>query len=154
MLELQKLFDSIRIVEDDLKDEIRSVAIVETVSKDFFIAEQQKYIKWLVIVIAGKVRVWQENEDRQILLYYVKPVQTCVLSLSATFRDCKSVINAKTEEESVIVKIPVRYATEWSFRYKSWNTFTTNSFIYSYDDLLHSFKSLAFNKIDKYVASQ
>ncbi|HBI40823.1 MAG TPA: Crp/Fnr family transcriptional regulator, partial [Tenacibaculum sp.] len=30
-----------------------------------------------------------------------------------------------------------------------WNNFTTNSFIFSYKDLLHSFKNLAFNKIDK-----
>ncbi len=97
----------------------------------------------------SKIRVWQENEDRQILLYYVTPIQTCVLSLSATFRDCKSVINAKTEIETTIIKIPVSLVTDWSFTYKSWSKFTSNSFISSYEDLLLSFKSLAFNKIDK-----
>ena len=149
MTEFDQLFKALNIVENNLKEEILKVGILQTVPKNSFIVEQHKYIKWLALVISGKVRVWQENEDRQILLYYVSPVQTCVLSLSATFRDCKSIINAKTEEETTIIKIPVRYATEWSFKYKSWNNFTINSFIFSYEDLLHSYKNLAFNKIDK-----
>ncbi len=149
MTEFDQLFKALNITEDNLQKEILEVGTVQTVPKNSFIVEQHKYIKWLALVILGKVRVWQENEDRQILLYYVNPVQTCVLSLSATFRDCKSIVNAKTEEETTIIKIPVRYATEWSFKYKSWSKFTTNSFIYSYEDLLHSYKNLAFNKIDK-----
>ncbi len=149
MTEFDQLFKALNIVEDNLKEEILKVGILQTVPENSFIVEQHKYIKWLALVISGKVRVWQENEDRQILLYYVNPVQTCVLSLSATFRDCKSIVNAKTKEETTIIKIPVRYAAEWSFKYKSWNTFTTNSFIFSYEDLLHSYKNLAFNKIDK-----
>lgn len=149
MTEFNQLFKALGITEENLKEDILRVGVVQKAPKNSFIVEQQKYIKWLALVISGKVRVWQENEDRQILLYYVNPIQTCVLSLSATFRDCKSLVNAKTEEETTIIKIPVRYISEWSFKYKSWNKFTTDSFIFSYEDLLHSYKSLAFNKIDK-----
>ncbi len=149
MTEFNLLFNALAITEEHLKEDIQRTGVVQTVPKNSFIVEQHKYIKWLALVISGKVRVWQENEDRQILLYYVHPIQTCVLSLSATFRDCKSIINAKTEEETTIIKIPVRYVSEWSFKYKSWNRFTTHSFIMSYEDLLHSYKNLAFNKIDK-----
>ena len=149
MTEFDQLFKALQINEDNLKEEILDVGVLQNVSKNSYIIEQDKYIKWLALVISGKVRVWQENEDRQILLYYVSPVQTCVLSLSAVFRDCKSIVNAKTEEETTIIKIPVRHAAEWSFKYNSWNKFTLNSFIFSYEDLLHSYKNLAFNKIDK-----
>jgi len=149
MIEFDQLFKALNITEGNLKEEILKVGIVQTVPKNSSIVEQDRYIKWLALVISGTVRVWQENEDRQILLYYVKPVQTCVLSLSATFRDCKSIVNAKTEEETTIIKIPVRFVSEWSFKYKSWNKFTTDSFIFSYEDLLHSYRNLAFNKIDK-----
>ena len=149
MTEFNQLFNALGITEENLKEDIHKVGVVQAVPKNSFIVEQHKYIKWLALVISGRVRVWQENEDRQILLYYVKPIQTCVLSLSATFQDCKSLVNAKTEEETTIVKLPVRCVTEWSFKYKSWNKFTTNSFITSYEDLLHAYKNLAFNKIDK-----
>ncbi|WP_028888793.1 Crp/Fnr family transcriptional regulator [Tenacibaculum ovolyticum] len=151
MTEFNQLFKALNIAEVNLKEEILKVGIIQTVPKNTFIVEQGKYIKWLALVISGKVRVWQENDDRQILLYYVNPIQTCVLSLSATFRDYKSLVNAKTEEDTIIIKIPVRFVSEWNFKYKSWNNFTTNSFIFSYDDLLHSYKNLAFNKIDKRI---
>jgi len=149
MTEFDQLFNALNIVEDNLKKELLEVGVLQTVPKNSLIVEKHKYIKWLALVIVGKVRVWQENEDRQILLYYVNPIQTCVLSLAAIFKDCKSLISAVTMEETIIIKIPVRHATEWSFKYKSWNTFTTNSFIYSYEDLLESFKNLAFNKVSK-----
>ncbi|RSC95906.1 Crp/Fnr family transcriptional regulator [Tenacibaculum singaporense] len=149
MTEFDQLFKALNITEEHLKKEILNVGVVQTVPKASLIVEQEKYIKWLAIVISGKVRVWQENENRQILLYYVTPIQTCVLSLSATFRDCKSVINAKTEEETTVIKIPVQYINDWGYKYKSWNKFTTDAFINSYEDLLHSYKNLAFNKIDK-----
>lgn len=147
--EFDYLFRALDIVEEELKKEVLDVGVIEQVPKDSFIVEQQKYIKWLALVISGKVRVWQENEDREILLYYVHPIQTCVMSLSATFRDCKSVVNAKTEEETTLIKIPVRFAKEWNFQYKSWNKFTTNAFIHSYEDLLLAYKNLAFNKVDQ-----
>jgi len=147
--EFDHLFKALNILEDELKKEFLEVGILQHVPKDSFIVEQHKYIKWLALVLSGKVRVWQENEDREILLYYVHPVQTCVMSLSATFRDCKSVVNAKTEEDTTLIKIPVRFATEWSVKYKSWNKFTINAFIHSYEDLLHAYKNLAFNKVDQ-----
>jgi CRP/FNR family transcriptional regulator len=147
--EFKQLFKALNITEDFLKEEIMNVGVLQKTPKNTFIIEQEKYIKWLAIVISGKVRVWQESEDREILIYYVTPIDTCVLSLSASFKDCKSIVNAKTEVDSVIIKIPVRYVSEWNYKYKSWNNFTTNSFIFSYEHLLQSYKKLAFNKIDK-----
>lgn len=149
MNEFETLFKALNITENELKEKLFQFGVVQTVPKNTYIVEQDKYIKWLAVVLKGKVRVWQESEDRQILLYYVNPVETCVLSLSATFKDCKSVINAKTEEETTLLKIPVRYISEWSFAYQSWNRFTTQSFMGSYEDLLQSYKSLAFKKLDE-----
>ena len=73
----------------------------------------------------------------------MEPVQTCVLSLAATFSDFKSSIYAKT----TLLKIPVRFVSQWSKQYPSWHQFTTNTFIQSYQDLLNTYSSLAFKKI-------
>lgn len=50
-------------------------------------------------MIRGTVRVWQEEEDREILLYYVNPLETCSLSLAATFKDYKSLVHARTKKK-------------------------------------------------------
>lgn len=149
MTEFDQLFKALSITENPLKETIIRVATIERICNNSYILEEGKYIKWLTIVVKGKIRVWQENENRQILLYYVTPVQTCVLSLTASFKDCKSIINAKATENTTIIKIPVRFISKWSLKYPSWNRFVINALMFSYEDLLHAYEKLAFYKIDK-----
>ena len=149
MDEFDQLFRALKITENELRDEILKSGILYSVPKNSMVIEQGENIKWLMLLISGKLRVWQENEDRQILLYYLTPIQTCALSLSSAFRYCKSQVNAKTEEDSIFIKIPVRLVNGWSFKFKSWSIFITNTFIFSYDDLLLSYRSLAFKQTDE-----
>ena len=142
-----QLFDQLKIIEPELQNQIRSVGIIQNIDENQLILEPNKYIKWLSIVLEGKVRVWKEQEDREILLYYVNPIETCVLSLAATYEDCKSTIYAQTDKESILLKIPVRFIKQWSKIHPSWHDFTTQTFINSYRDLLSSYSNLAFLKI-------
>ena len=58
------------------------------------------------ILIHGSFRVWQKEEEREILLYYVNPLETCSLSLEATFKDYKSLVHARTENNTTLIKSP------------------------------------------------
>ena len=147
MNEFEVLFEALKITEHTLQKEILTHGVLGQYPKGVFVVEQDKYIKWLAIVIHGSVRVWQEEEEREILLYYVNPLETCSLSLAATFKDYKSLVHARTENNTTLIKIPVRFVKQWSFEYQSWFRFTTQSFITSYEDLLMSYKSLAFKRI-------
>lgn len=147
----EELFKALKLHEPELQEAIKTHSELQTIPKNSYIIEQGKYIKWLAIVLKGKVRVWQENEDRQILVYYVHPIDTCVLSLSAAFQNSTSIVHAKAEEETILLKIPVRLLSDWNFSYKSWNNFTTATFIDSYDHLLNAYKNLAFHKVDQRI---
>ena len=147
MNEFEILFEALKITEPILQKEILTHGVLEKYPKGVFVVEQDKYIKWLAIVIQGSVRVWQEEEDREILLYYVNSLETCSLSLAATFKDYKSLVHVRTENNTTFIKILVRFVKQWSFEYQSWFRFTTQSFITSYEDLLVSYKSLAFKRI-------
>ena len=74
-------------------------------------------------------------------------METCTLSLSACFEDCKSTVNAIAEEECTILNIPVRFVKDWNYKYKSWNTFTTNTFRESYNYLINQYSNLAFQPL-------
>lgn len=112
----------------------------------------------LKIVLEGKVSVYQEEENRQILIYYLSNMETCTLSLSACFEDCNSIVTAKIEEDSTILNIPLRVVQDWSYKYKSWNKFTLNTFRYSYNVLLNRYAKLAFSPLRErllnYLADQ
>ena len=74
-------------------------------------------------------------------------METCTLSLSACFEDCKSTVNAVAEEESIILNIPVRCVRDWNFKYRSWNAFTINTYKDSYNHLMYNYANLAFQPL-------
>ena len=55
MTEFDQLFKALQINEDNLKEEILDVGVLQNVSKNSYIIEQDKYIKWLALAISGKV---------------------------------------------------------------------------------------------------
>lgn len=144
---LDVFFKQLGVYEKELQNEIRKNAIITEHKKGDFLIKNNNYIKVLKIVLEGRVRVYQESEDREILIYYVKTMESCTLSLSACFEDCKSTVNAIVEEKSIILNIPIRFVKDWSFNYKSWNNFVINTFIKSYDHLIHQYANLAFKPL-------
>ncbi|GAA4275997.1 Crp/Fnr family transcriptional regulator [Aquimarina mytili] len=144
---LDTFIKGIRITEEELIDELQKNATITKHEKGDFIIKSNQYIKVLKIVLEGKVRVYQENENREILIYYLNTMETCTLSLSACFEDCKSTVNAIVEEDCTILNIPVRFVRNWNFKYKSWNHFTTNTFRESYLYLINQYSNLAFEPL-------
>lgn len=144
---LDSFIKQLNILEDDLKRELRENAEITHHKKGEVIIKNNQYIKVLKIVLKGKVRVYQEYEDREILIYYLTSMETCTLSLSACFADSKSNVSAITKEDSTILNIPVRFIKDWNFKYKSWNAFTINIFRESYNSLLSSYSNLAFKSL-------
>ena len=144
---LDNFINHLQITEEELQDELRKNSNITTHKKGDFIIKNNQYIKVLKIVLNGKVRVYQENEEREILIYYINDMETCTLSLSACFEDCKSTVNAIAEEECTILNIPVRFVKDWNYKYKSWNTFTTNTFRESYNYLINQYSNLAFQPL-------
>ena len=139
------------ISEPNLKEEILATGKLITSNKGDFIVREGEYVKVLPIVIEGAIRVFQTREDREILLYYVEPSQTCMMSLSACFFNHSSAIQATALEPTTILTIPVEYIAQWQTKYKSWNNFVIKTFKKRYDELLDAYESVAFDRIDKRV---
>jgi CRP/FNR family transcriptional regulator, anaerobic regulatory protein len=115
------------------------------------IVREGQYVKVLPIVISGSLRVFQTKEEREILLYYVEPAQTCMMSLSACFFNNESPSQAVSAEDTEILIVPTSFIKPWQQRYPSWNEFVIRTFRNRYDELLNAFASVAFDHIDKRV---
>lgn len=139
------------IIEKGLKDEILKHGEVLSFKKGDVIVREGQYVKVLPIVISGQIRVFQTKEDREILLYYVEPSQTCMMSLSASFFNNESPSIAIAVEPTDILAIPTPFITKWQKDYTSWNQFVIRTFRNRYDELLDTFESVAFDHIDKRV---
>lgn len=139
--------------EPELKEEIKSVGEIQSFNKGELLIREGQYLKVLPIVLKGSIRVFQTNEDREILLYYVQPQETCVMSLSACLFNNESASYAVTEEETLVLFIPSKYIYEWQKKYPSWNDFILKAYRNRYNELLDLFNKVVFNKIGKRVMS-
>jgi len=133
--------------EPELQDEIlHSGKVIEARKGDLLIREGQR-LDFLPIVIRGSVRVYRHWEDREILLYYVRTEETCMMSLSSAYFNNVSAANGMAMEDSEILVIPARLVSQWQLKYPSWNQYIIHTFRSRYDELLSSFGSVAFNPI-------
>lgn len=137
--------------EAELKSEIARVATFQKVPKGETLIRQGQYLKVLPIVISGAIRVFQTFEDREILLYYVRANETCIMSLTACLFNNESASYAITDSLTQVLYIPSDHITDWQTRYPSWNQFILAAYRNRYDELLHEFTDAVFKKMDERV---
>lgn len=131
--------------EPKLREEIIENCQLLAFDKGDIIVKEGQYVKVVPIVISGTIRVFQTNEDREILLYYVEQSQTCIMSLSACFYDNKILARAIAVTKTEVLAIPTKYIIQWQRRFSSWNDFVIRAFRNRYDELLNTIKSVAFD---------
>ncbi|WP_188930604.1 hypothetical protein [Dyadobacter endophyticus] len=78
-------------VEPGLRQEMAHNSKFLRIGKGDMIVREGQYLDFLPIVLTGEIRVFQQKEDREILLYYVRAGQTCMMSLSAAYFNNTSV---------------------------------------------------------------
>lgn len=133
--------------EPELQLEIQKHGKMIKANKGDILVREGQYLNFLPIVIEGLLRVYQENEDREILLYYVGPEQTCMMSLSSAYFDYYSTANGIAIEPTEILVLPAYLIAEWQLKYPSWNRFIIRTFKSRYDELLTAFGNVAFKPI-------
>lgn len=133
--------------EPELQEEIFNHGkLVKAKNGDMLIRKGQ-LLNYLCIVLKGSVRVYQDYEDREILLYYVHPGQTCIMSLSSAYLNKRSTANGIAMEACEILVLPIYLITEWQIKYKSWNSFIIKTFGARYDELVNHFTNVTFNPV-------
>ncbi|MEO7043859.1 MAG: Crp/Fnr family transcriptional regulator [Ferruginibacter sp.] len=112
------------------------------------IVREGQYVKFLPIVLKGSIRVFQQKNDREILLYYVRKQETCTMSLAAAYFNNKSTSCGVAVEATEMLVFPSSYITKWQSQYPSWNKYVMRMFRSRYDELIHSLERIAFEHID------
>jgi len=114
------------------------------------LVEPNEYIKIIPLVIFGLVKVMRINEfGREIFLYYIKPGESCAVSLSTTITGQLGHIRAVAEEDSELITIPASLTLDWFDKNPSWRQFVVQTLHKRFENLLSSVDSLAFLSTDE-----
>ncbi len=134
--------------ETAFKEELLQHGKLLNFNKGDIIVRDGQYVKFLPIVIKGAIRVFQQKEDREILLYYVRAEETCTMSLAAAYFNNKSSSHGVVTEPTEVLIFPAHLIDQWQLKYTSWNKYVMHMFRKRYDELINSLQGMAFEHID------
>jgi CRP/FNR family transcriptional regulator, anaerobic regulatory protein len=129
--------------------EVYESGSVESFAAGSIILNINAYIKTIPIVLSGSIKVIKtDDEGKEILLYYIRPGESCIVSFLAGIHQETSKIKAIVEEDVELLLIPVTKASEWIKKYPEWTDFIFNLYHKRFDELLEVVNSVAFQKVD------
>lgn len=132
-----------------LLKEIVDVSVIKDVPKGTEILKAEQYVKVVPIVLEGLVKVYSRFNEKELLLYYIEPSQSCVMTFYAALKNTPSKVFAVTESDSKILLIPVDKLPNWMKNYPSFNELFYNQFNTRYTELLDTIGHLLLDKMDK-----
>ncbi len=132
-----------------LNNEVHKSGQILSFPADTVILNINAYISSIPIVLSGSIRVIKtDDEGNEILLYYIKSGESCIMSFLAGIHNDTSKIKAIVEEDVQLLLIPVHKASEWIKEFPEWTDFIFNLYQKRFEELLEVVNALAFQKLD------
>ncbi|NCD67793.1 Crp/Fnr family transcriptional regulator [Mucilaginibacter agri] len=143
-----KLFGAI------LEEELRANSQLKTLPAETVMMQSNSYIRSIPVVLSGSMRVIGEDEDgREILLYYIKPGESCIMSFLAGIHEDTSKVKLVVEEDSEVLMLPIAKASEWIKVYPEWADFIFKLYHRRFEELLDVINAVAFQKLDDRIVT-
>ncbi|WP_345948882.1 Crp/Fnr family transcriptional regulator [Mucilaginibacter sp. PAMB04274] len=143
-----KLFGAI------LEEELRANSQLKTLPAETVMMQSNSYIRSIPVVLSGSMRVMREDEDgREILLYYIKPGESCIMSFLAGIHEDTSKVKLVVEEDSEVLMLPIAKASEWIKVYPEWADFIFKLYHKRFEELLDVINAVAFQKLDDRIVT-
>ncbi|MEN8790416.1 MAG: Crp/Fnr family transcriptional regulator [Flavobacteriaceae bacterium] len=144
-----KVPDYLAHLNPNLLDSIRRTAILKELPKNTEILREGQYIKVIPLVLKGLIKVFTRYKDRELLLYYIQPRESCIMSFSASLGNDPSSIYAVAEEDTEALLLPVREVQQWIVDYPGMNRLFFQQYKQRYSELLDTIHHVMFDKMDK-----
>ena len=132
-----------------LEEELRINSQLKTLPAETVLMQSNSYIRSIPVVLSGSMRVMRQDEDgREISLYYIKPGESCIMSFLAGIHEDTSKVHLVVEEDAEALMLPVTKASEWIKLYPEWADFIFKLYHLRFEELLTVINEVAFQKLD------
>lgn len=133
-----------------LRDDVANHAIIKTFDAGETIISEESFIKSVPIVLDGSIKVMRTDPDgREVLLYYIRPKESCIMSFLGALHNDTSKVKAVAEETTTLLLIPPDKSAEWISKYPEWADFMFKLYHRRFEELLDVVNSMAFGKLDQ-----
>ena len=151
MPELEMLRQKFGFLGPDLLDEVLEHSKFQEIPKDTEILREGQYIKVIPLVIDGAIKVFTRFKEKELLLYYIRPDESCIMSFAASMKNEPSKVFAITEVDTQAILLPIGKIESWFNNYPKFNSLFFRLYNERYIDMLDTINHLLFNKLDERV---
>jgi CRP/FNR family transcriptional regulator len=114
------------------------------------ILNENSHIGSIPIVIKGIMRVIRTEEDgREILLYYIKAGESCIMSFLGGLHNETSKVKAEIEEDAEILFLSMDKVSLFIKDYPEWLDYIFRLYHKRFEELLEIVNAIAFKKVDE-----
>ena len=149
MTEKTIIAQALHYLSPDLVSEISASAIIKEIPKDNEILREGQYVKVIPIVLEGLIKVFTRHKDKELLLYYIRPKESCIMSFSSSLKNEPSKVFAITEEDTTALLLPVDKVSDWINQFPDINTLFFQQYNLRYSELLDTIHHVLFDKMDQ-----
>lgn len=133
-----------------LKHDVEASGMTRIFPSGQIIMDEDAFIKSIPIVLSGSIKVMRTDPDgRELLLYYIRPGESCIMSFLGAMHHERSKVRATAEEDTELLLIPPEKSAEWIRKYPEWTEFMFKLYHKRFEELLTVVNSMAFDKLDQ-----
>jgi CRP/FNR family transcriptional regulator len=133
-----------------VREKLLAYGVTKTFSEGDIVLDENAYIKSIPIVLSGSIRVIQTDEDgREILLYYISPGESCIMSFLGGMHHDTSKVKVVAEEKSEILLLPIDKVSVLIKEQPEWLDYIFRLYHKRFEELLQVVNAVAFKKMDE-----
>ncbi|WP_336690011.1 MULTISPECIES: Crp/Fnr family transcriptional regulator [unclassified Chryseobacterium] len=134
----------------ELVEKLYQYGVTKTYQEGDIILDENSSIRSIPIVMKGMMKVIRTEEDgREILLYYIKAGESCIMSFLGGMHNEKSIVKAEVEEDTEILFLPVDKVSLFIKEYPEWLDYIFRLYHKRFEELLDIINAIAFKKVDE-----
>lgn len=138
-----------QLIEPGLLRKLKEENETRVVPPGEVIVKFQSYIKSIPIILRGHVKVTgEDDEGNEILLYYLSPGDSCVMSVLGALNGTMSKIKAETVEETEILFIRPERAAMLVREQPGWAEYIFRLYQSRFEELLEAVTRVNFKRLD------
>ncbi|SHK58720.1 Crp/Fnr family transcriptional regulator [Chryseobacterium polytrichastri] len=134
-------------------NEIQKNAIVATIKAKTEIIQEGQKNKYVPFLVKGSIKVFSLNDGRELIYYYIRPNDSCLMTFSSIFSDYISRVYAIAEEDSEVLLIPVSVVHEWLIKFPEINRVFYSEYDKRFSDVMNMVNEAVFHRLDRRVLS-
>lgn len=134
----------------ELKEKLKEFSIVKEYKEGDVILDENAHIRAIPIVSKGSIRVMRtDDEGKEILLYYIKAGESCIMSFLGGMHNETSKVRAEVEEDAEIMFLPIEKVNLFIREFPQWLDYIFRLYHKRFEELLEVVNAVAFKKVDE-----